>query len=114
MPKRRKKRDNTLPILLMIVGGLFIIAVLVLVFQPGPAAQPTTGQQNIPFPEVERVSLDDAFQAYENNEAVFLDVRSQEAFAASHIPGSLNIPLGELESRLTELDPNQWIITYCT
>lgn len=118
MPRRSKKKqkDNTLPILLMIIGGLLLIAVVVLLIQPGPAAQPTTGlgNQNIPFPEIERVSLEDAFRAYENNEAVFLDVRSQDAFAAGHIPGSLNIPLGELESRLAELDPNQWIITYCT
>jgi rhodanese-related sulfurtransferase len=32
----------------------------------------------------------------------------------SHIPGSLSIPLAEIETRLSELDPNQWIITYCT
>ena len=28
--------------------------------------------------------------------------------------GALNIPLGDIETRYRELNPNQWIITYCT
>lgn len=48
------------------------------------------------------------------NPMLFLDVRTAEAFQSGHIPGAINIPLAELESRISELDPNQWIITYCT
>ena len=116
MPKRRKKKDNTLPILLMVVGALLAIAVLVMVLQPGASDPSTTGlsNQQIPYPEVQRVSLNDARQALDENQAVFLDVRSSDAYAAGHIPGAINIPLDELETRLAELDPNEWIITYCT
>jgi rhodanese-related sulfurtransferase len=45
---------------------------------------------------------------------VFVDVRSAGSYAASHIPGALSIPLGELDARLDELDPAARIITYCT
>ena len=31
-----------------------------------------------------------------NNNAVLLDVRSKEEYAAGHIPGSINIPLDRL------------------
>ncbi|HZW02288.1 MAG TPA: rhodanese-like domain-containing protein [Anaerolineaceae bacterium] len=114
--KRRKKQDNTLPILLIVVGVLLVIAVLVIVFQTGNPGQQTANlpEQQVPYPDIERVSLEDARQALEENHAVFLDVRTREAYDAGHVPGAVNIPLGELESRLNELDPNQWIITYCT
>jgi len=45
-----------------------------------------------------------------------VDVRSKEAYEASHIAGALFVPLGEFESNIAglDLDKEQWIITYCT
>jgi rhodanese-related sulfurtransferase/DNA-binding transcriptional ArsR family regulator len=45
--------------------------------------------------------------------AIALDVRPQDEFALGHVPGAINIPLGELEQRLAELDPDQEIVAYC-
>jgi len=45
--------------------------------------------------------------------AQVVDVRSPEEFAAGHAPGSLNMPLHELDRRLTELDPARWVIVCC-
>ena len=45
--------------------------------------------------------------------AIALDVRPQDEFALGHLPGAINIPLGELERRLAELDPGQEIVAYC-
>lgn len=42
-----------------------------------------------------------------------LDVRPPEEYKAGHVLGALNIPLGELESHLDELDPEQEIVAYC-
>jgi rhodanese-related sulfurtransferase/DNA-binding transcriptional ArsR family regulator len=42
-----------------------------------------------------------------------LDVRPPEEYAAGHLPGAVNIPLGELEQHLTELDPGQEVVAYC-
>ena len=44
-----------------------------------------------------------------------LDVRPQDEFALGHLPGALNIPLRELDSRLGKLDPKhkQDIVAYC-
>jgi 3-mercaptopyruvate sulfurtransferase SseA len=80
-------------------------------------SQPTTTVGNpagIPYPEVERIALEDAKRAYDEGSAVFLDVRPASAYAASHIPGALNIPVNELPQRINELDPSRLIITYCT
>jgi hypothetical protein len=42
-----------------------------------------------------------------------LDVRPADEFAAGHVAGAINIPLGELETRLSELDPRMEIVAYC-
>ena len=65
-------------------------------------------------PEIPRVPLDKAKAAFDSRSAVFVDVRGTAAYTVSHIPGALDIPLADIPTRLTELNPNQWIITYCT
>jgi ArsR family transcriptional regulator len=42
-----------------------------------------------------------------------LDVRPADEFALGHIIGAVNVPLGELEARLAELDPGREIVAYC-
>ena len=42
----------------------------------------------------------------------FVDVRQPEEYERGHLPGARLIPLGELESRLKELDPNKLTIAY--
>lgn len=42
-----------------------------------------------------------------------LDVRPADEFAAGHLPGALNIPLSELERRLSLLDPSIQVVAYC-
>ena len=49
----------------------------------------------------------------EKGEYLLLDVRQPEEYEASHIPGAMLIPLGELEARQGELDRGKKIITYC-
>lgn len=75
-------------------------------------------QNGIPRTEAEvpRVSLEETLAAIQSGKAVVVDVRSAEAYAASHIAGAISIPLSEIETNPTglELDKDQWIITYCT
>jgi 3-mercaptopyruvate sulfurtransferase SseA len=78
-----------------------------------PQAAPTTAAE-LPYPEIVRVSLGDAKAAYDLKQAVYLDVRDADSYANSHIPDAVSIPLNNLETRLKELDPNAWILTYCT
>lgn len=42
-----------------------------------------------------------------------LDVRPAEEYEAGHLPGAVNIPLSDLESRLGKLPKNKEIIAYC-
>jgi phage shock protein E len=45
--------------------------------------------------------------------ATLVDVRTKEEFNAGHIPGALNIPLQQLESRLASIPKNKAVITCC-
>lgn len=59
---------------------------------------------------VSRLELLDRLQA---GLVTVLDVRPEDEFALGHVPGAINIPLGELERRLADLDPRQEIVAYC-
>lgn len=42
-----------------------------------------------------------------------VDIRSPSAYARGHIPGSVNVPFGELPNRVEELDGAPRIVTVC-
>ena len=112
---KRKKTKSPFPIFLFIGGGIALIAAaFLLINQNNTPTAPEAIAEEIPYPEIARVSIEEAKSALDSGSAVFLDVRSAEAFAAQHISGAVNIPTAEIETRLAELDPNDWIIPYCT
>lgn len=63
------------------------------------------------------VELEEARRAFDMKAAVFLDVRPPQAYAHSHIPGALNLPIRELRARAGEvlghLPKDVLIVTYC-
>jgi 3-mercaptopyruvate sulfurtransferase SseA len=65
-------------------------------------------------PEIPRTPLAEAKNAFDRQEAIFLDVRSSESYKTSHIQGALNIPFSEILDRYRQLDSARWIILYCT
>jgi rhodanese-related sulfurtransferase len=80
----------------------------------------TPGQKkpllNVPKTEAQsfpRMSIDDAFKLYRNNQAVFIDVRSNEQFTYGHIKNGLSIPGSQLIKRFREVPSQKTIITYC-
>ena len=42
-----------------------------------------------------------------------LDVREDDEWTAGRIDGAVHIPLGELDLRVTELDPDRPVVTVC-
>lgn len=62
-------------------------------------------------PEISVEELQAKLQAKEK--FVLLDVRQPFEHKMSHIPGSRLIPLGELRSRISELDSSETLVIYC-
>lgn len=113
---KRRKQNSKNPLLFIVGSGLLLIVIgLMLASRNTPTAStPAALSEEEADALVPRVSLVDSKAALDSGSAIFLDVRTAEAFQGERITSSINIPLAELESRMTELDPEQWIITYCT
>jgi ArsR family transcriptional regulator len=62
---------------------------------------------------LEAVSREELVERARGGTATILDVRPEDEFALGHLPGALNIPLRELEARLSEIEPEQEIVAYC-
>ncbi|MAS07709.1 MAG: ArsR family transcriptional regulator [Ahrensia sp.] len=62
---------------------------------------------------MEPVSREELLQRTRDDLITVLDVRPPDEFAVGHVPGAINIPLSELEERLTELDQDHEIVAYC-
>ena len=120
---KMKKSKTLLSLTVLILGTLACNALI----PPVPTATPIPTQPtqtNTPEPintpltenQVKRVTVEDAKNAFDNEAAIFVDVRSEQSFELSHIPGAINIQLGEFETDPTGLNlpKDQWIITYCT
>ncbi len=95
-------RDELLLIGLDQVGGYWTPAVIA----EWRAAGQTVAQY-------ERQSAAALRPAIARNGVLLLDVRTPAEYAAGHIAGSRNIPLGRLAAQLDELPSSQPTIVYC-
>lgn len=104
----------------MAMGALLILGALSWyvysdTVKPGSQLPPTEqnpSQVEDNFPNIERISVEEARIAYDQNRAVFLDVRYTDEYEQGHIPGAVLIPLLDLPGRVVELNKDDWIITY--
>ncbi|HLX16433.1 MAG TPA: metalloregulator ArsR/SmtB family transcription factor [Bradyrhizobium sp.] len=62
---------------------------------------------------LEPVTREDMTSRLRDGLVTVLDVRPEDEFALGHLPGALNIPLGKLERRLSELPACREIVAYC-
>jgi ArsR family transcriptional regulator len=62
---------------------------------------------------LEPISREELLERSRDGLVTVLDVRPADEFAAGHLPGAMNIPVGELSGRLAELDPGQEVVAYC-
>jgi rhodanese-related sulfurtransferase/predicted transcriptional regulator len=63
--------------------------------------------------EVEAIGRDELVKRLASGEAVLIDVRPEEEFAAGHIEGAESVPLEELERRLADLPSDREVVAYC-
>lgn len=124
---RRRRRRRTQPrssfLTWLLVGSLALLVVGGLLLwaekrppstAPGGEEHTALGEEEMPYPEVPRISIEEAKARLEAGTAVVLDVRSAEEYARAHIAGARSLPRDELDERYKELSPEWEIITYCT
>ncbi|VWC72410.1 ArsR family transcriptional regulator [Burkholderia lata] len=62
---------------------------------------------------LEPVSRDELTARLADGLVTLLDVRPRDEFTEGHLPGALNIPLSELDARVSELPAGTEIVAYC-
>jgi 3-mercaptopyruvate sulfurtransferase SseA len=84
--------------------------------QPQPVQQPQGNQPPRTEDQVPRIPVSEAKAALDSGQAILVDVRSAESYAAGRAAGSINIPLANFENNIgsLSLEKSQWIITVCT
>lgn len=63
--------------------------------------------------ELEPIAAEELLARVRKGDVVILDVRPEDEYGLGHLPGARNIPLRQLEQRLSELPRKQEIIAYC-
>lgn len=62
---------------------------------------------------LEAVDNEELVRRVRSGEVTVIDVRPREEYAAAHIPGAISLPLGELPTRLKELQKRREVVAYC-
>jgi rhodanese-related sulfurtransferase/DNA-binding transcriptional ArsR family regulator len=62
---------------------------------------------------LEPISRKELMRRMRDGLVTVIDIRPAEEFAAGHLAGALNVPLGELKLRLRKLPRDQAIVAYC-
>ncbi len=62
---------------------------------------------------LEPLSRDELRHRMRDGLVTLLDVRPSDEFALGHLPGAINVPLAELERRLSDLPRKVEIVAYC-
>jgi len=66
-----------------------------------------------PLESARRITREEAIKMIKAKKAVFVDVRPKESYDQGHIKDAINIPLGDILTRVKEIPPKTFIITYC-
>ena len=122
---KRKQVGTAASAIPIVVGIVLVVVILGIVFSLGSwrsspadsAANPTAlplSTRPIPYPEVPRISVQQAREQLAQGEILMVDVRSRASYDSQHIEGALSLPEDEIESRLDELDRERTIVLYCT
>ena len=62
---------------------------------------------------LELISQRELLKRIKENTVTLLDVRTEEDFKLGHLPGAINIPIGELGKHLADLPSDIEIVAYC-
>jgi hydroxyacylglutathione hydrolase len=63
---------------------------------------------------IEQIDPEELAERLEGDDLLVLDVRDDDEFADAHIPGSINLPYGELPDRQGELPRDRAIAAICS
>ena len=112
MPKRRNRNTNTRsglsaflrrPAVQLAMVALVVLVVYLIASAGG------SGTDRL----ARDISVDEAYQMYQQSGTFVVDVRTQEEWDEYHAPNTTLIPLDQLQSRLSEVPKDKKILVVC-
>jgi phage shock protein E len=114
MPKRRNTRTNTRSglttllrkpaVQLAMVAFVALVIYLIATSASGGSTSSALARD---------VSVDQAYQKYQQSDTFVVDVRTQEEWNEYHAPNTTLIPLDQLPNRLSEVPKDKEILVVC-
>ena len=77
-------------------------------------APQTPSAKAVPKDGIRRITVVELRELLAKNEAVVIDVRTQESYDIGHIQGAKLIPVGDTANHIDELPKDKLIVTYCS
>ena len=65
------------------------------------------------YHEINSEEYREQFASGKSGDYQFIDVREVDEYAAGHIPGTQNIPMSQIQQRLSEINPETPVILVC-
>lgn len=113
MTKRRKSNKKNSSNNKIIIGAIIVVLALIsgVIFILSGSNESEVADNSSP----KIITAQDYQSNYlqSNTDHILLDVRTPEEFTSGYIPGAINIPLQELDQRLSELPQDIDIVVYC-
>ncbi len=89
-----------------------LVVVALFLIPSAMAAQNSSPGQPAPQPKAQKMASDDVMALLDKGDVFFLDVREpRELVELGTFEGYVNIPLGQIEKRLSEIPKDKAIIT---
>jgi 3-mercaptopyruvate sulfurtransferase SseA len=114
MSAQHQPRSRSTIQLAITLAGAVLLLVAILWIVDRRLGDSQTASAALTTDQIPRVTLAEARAAWDQGVAVFVDARTVDAYNSGHIPGAHSIPVNLVSASLSELEPNAWIITYCT
>lgn len=112
MTKRRKRQSGSsglpTPVWMALLAGLVLVAAG-LIFLTG---QQGSNPNNLPYPDVPRVSAAEAYDQQQAGSGIIIDVRDTPFYDESHAAGAMSLPEDELLAQITGLPTDKTLIFY--
>jgi 3-mercaptopyruvate sulfurtransferase SseA len=61
-----------------------------------------------------RITLAGAKKLFDSGNVLIVDTRGKGQYDGEHIKGAINVPLADVETRLSELKTDKKIVAYCS
>jgi 3-mercaptopyruvate sulfurtransferase SseA len=94
--------------------GILVLSACNSAERQGAKSPVATASPSVHADGVRRVTVPELQDLLAKNQAVVIDVRSEDAYKTAHIKGAKLMPVSEILNHVNDLPKDKLIVTYCS